>query len=295
MSNERVGINLIDAIKELGDLELIDSQLSMGIFIKKTNEFVSEKIQSIESELNQKMEFYNIKSSELDSKKIDIVQKYSEEYENISEKYQERFLNIQLELQNAQSNQKIALANWKKMIDEKDSLLKSETYKNYISRKKTLEYNLENTLKSDEFYKYDKLLKELVDPVDRIVIKENACIEKFNNYNEIINECLIEMNICEKEAFEALNSVSTYLSSNKLALQKGINPISKFINKLLFKFSGAKKFQTEVINKFETDLQKIESENDNVIKEIENKNYEFVSTIVVMRDNINEKFKLAIS
>ena len=295
MGREIIGVKLLESIKELSDLELIDEQLCLGIFLKKADNLISEKMQKIEVELDSKMDLYSSRTSENENKKREIIERYKTEFNRVLEKYEDRFINIQLELQGIQSNQKIALANWRKVLDEKDNLLASNVYQEYIERKQSLEYKMENAMKSDEYYECDRLLKELKDPIEKVESKADACIEKFNNYNELINECLIEANICEKEALESLEKVIKYNFNDKLAKNSPFTKITRFFNKIIFKFSGPSKFKKEVISKMEFDLSNIQNENTEIVKVIEEKNCNFVATILIMREKINEQFKVAIS
>ena len=295
MNIEILKEKLFEYIKELGEIEVIDQTLSLAIFLKKINNLIEEKMEKIENELNSKMSLYNVKNGKFESKKEEILKKYKLELNKVVEKYEDRYINIQLELQGINSNQKIVLANWQKILEEREEIIKNGEQKQYLDRKKILEYKQENTLSSQEFYECDRLLKELINPMENIETKANACIEKFNNYNTLIDECLIEANICEKEAIDCIEDVVKYQFNDKLAQISLFTKINNFINKIVYRFSGSSKFEKEVINKMEADLEKIQRENNEIINNIEYKSCHFTVTILHMREKINEEFKLAIS
>lgn len=295
MNIEDIKEKLLENIKELGEIEVVDQSLSLAIFLKKVNNLITEKLEKIENEINSKMSLYNVKKDEFESRKQDILKKYQLEFDKVLEKYEDRYINIQLELQGINSNQKIALANWQKVLEEKEEIIKNGEQQKYIARKKELEYKMENTLKSQEFYECDKLLKELINPMENVEIKSNACIEKFNNYNTLLDECLIEANICEKEAIDCIEAVVKYQFNDKIAKVNPFSKINIFMNKIIYKFSGKSKFEKQVIKKMEEDLEKIQSENSEIIKDIEYKSCHFTATILDMREKINEEFKFAMS
>ncbi len=286
---------LLENIRELGEIEVVDQSLSLAIFLKKTNNLIAEKLEKLENELNSKMILYNVKNGEYESRKEEILKKYQFELDKVLEKYEDRYINIQLELQGINANQKIAIANWQKILEEKEKIIKNGEQQRYIDRKKELEYKLENTLKSQEFYECDKLLKELINPIENVEIRANNCIEKFNTYNTLLDECLIEANICEKEAIECLESVVRYQFNDKIAKIDFFTKINSFINKIAYKFSGKTKFEKDVIKNIEADLERIQSENSEIIKDIEYKSCHFTATILKLREKINAEFKFAIS
>ena len=243
-------------IQELGRIELNDATLNIAIFDKMVEENINNRIDFLKNYFDSKKAVYDINSNKMDDQIEDIINRYSVLLNKVAEHYKFRFNNIEIELQEIEANQKIALANFINIITDKIKLENS------------------NKLTRENLIKYQK----------KIV----ACINKFNNYNELIDECLIEINICKKEFIEAFDEILEI--SSEVAMVEKQTKIQMFINKLKFLFVGKARFQENIIRKKTDDLLNIE--NKLLIEDIEKKDVDFSSTILAMRENINRKFML---
>lgn len=245
-------------IQELGRIELNDATLNVAIFDKIIEENINNRIEFLKNYFESKKVLYGINSSKVDSQIEDIVNRYSVLLNKIAEQYRFRLNNVEIELQEIESNQKITLANFINAITDKIKLEKS------------------NDLTKENLIKCQK--------------KVVACINKYNNYNELINECLIEINICKKEFVEVLDEILEI--SSEVAMVKKQTKIQMFINRIKFLFSGKTRFQENIISKKTNDLSNIESKDKSLIDDIEGKSVAFSAIILAMRENINRKFMI---
>lgn len=260
MENEFV--NLSKNIEELGKIELNDASINLAIFNAMTRKCINERLDFLKNDLNANMKLYNVKPEKVRNQVEKILSGFEEELYKIVEQYKFRFNNIQLELQEIESNQKIALANFCTATKERNKVLKSNDIK---LRENWIEYQN----------------------------NANACIKKYNDYNELINECLIEFDICKKEFLEAMDKSLTI--SQEKGLAKTQSKIQIFINKIRFLFSGKSKFENNVIERRKKQIISIEISNEKLIEETQNKITNFTATMSMIRDNINHEFRLLVS
>lgn len=287
-----IGMRLMEKINELSQLEILEIELTFGIFKNILDEKINEKVECLNAELDSKNNLYNIKTKFIDDEE-DIINNYKNELKRIKEKFENRIVNISIEMHAAQNNQIMALANFKKISDEKKELINSDNYQNIWKRKKSLEQALKNARNIEEYNKYKEALQKIQDPLDLYNMSANSCIKKFNNYNNIINECLIEVEICKKEAIETLDSILNF--EQKVDIIKKPNKINEFINRFKFMIGGKSKFHENVIDKMKNDMQQLKSDNEIRIKDINDKNIKFTAAILIMKRKINQENKMVSS
>lgn len=257
MENDLI-VSLAKNIEELGNIELNDALINLAIFNKDIEDAISKRLEFLKNDFDSKRILYNVGANMFSKQKEEILGQYGALLNKVSENFVYRFHNIQLELQEIESNQKIALANFSKVISDKNK-----------------NHNLSNEL----LRKYNK--------------KARACLAKYNDYNELVNECLIEINICKKELNETLDKILTI--SQELELIQKQNKMQLFISKIRYIFNGRKKFENNIIKKRRNDISNIQDISEDITKETHNKTINFTATISAMRDRINQEFAIMVS
>ena len=171
--DNRNNVLLIEKLTELNEMEIAKIKVLTAIFMKTLQELNDKKVQSMVSNFEEQAKAYGQHLADYQEIYDKTISQYEAQMTQIMDKYKERFINIQLELQEAECNQKIAIANLKKSFD-----IKSE---------------------AEEASK-EKLAQDYLR-------KMFACMQKKENYDLIIDECEKELENCIEEAENKLNNV----------------------------------------------------------------------------------------
>ena len=277
---ENIGAKLMQELKELSDLEVQSATLLYAKFNRELENSYKLKIEAIEKNIDSQIEYYGRSIEEYSEQKNKILERYNNEFQKIYNQRKEQFINISVEIQEIQANQKIAIANFKKIIEDREVFLQTSKYSEYIKRKKYFKHVIDTTLNHAEFDKYTKLLEELTDPLELYEKKLEALVNKYNGYKEIT---------ATKEEFE---EIVKYRSASLTVLKKR-NLIIEFINKLINKISGNSKLEKDVIQKMESEVVNVENSNNEIINVISEQTITLIEKSEQLRDTINSEFKLA--
>lgn len=254
------GMELMELISQLTGIETIDTEITFAIFRSSTQKKIEEKINELSSKIKEQMIIYGIDNKEYEEKNEKIIARYKEVFKKMYTEYENSIISIQLEMQEAESNQKVAIAGFKKIAD--------------IKKEKQL------ILQNDQT------------ALSKYIEKENACIKKFNNYNTILDECLIETEMCRQEFLQELEKIK--IITQEKQLMKKNSKFEEILQKIKNIFNG-KKYYENFLAQTEQNISALENENEPKIKEVNKKNVKFIATIIVMRKKINSSFKLAVS
>ena len=123
---ENIEKKLMQVIEDFSNIEVLELEFKFAKFNQELKKIYDEKIKFIEDNLDNQIKFYGKNIEDCKSEKEKILSKYTIEFQKIYDQRKEQFLNIQAEIQEMQSNQKIALANFKKVIENKNAFLKSK-------------------------------------------------------------------------------------------------------------------------------------------------------------------------
>lgn len=245
---------LIDILGDLSEIESNKLLLWTTIYIRKCEEIKIKKIKQFKEYFESQISFYKRSS-----------QKYSKIYDNLLTRY-EKCLNdiikqynffyeyIQNELVFAQTNQKIAIANF---------MMSKNEYTRAIQ--------LGNV--------------NLMDKASRKVF---ATAQKKLNYDVVIEECNLRLKKCMKESFEKLERVFDF--SNTGIDKKKKNYFERF--KYFFKitFSGEKCFKNYVLEGVKRKINDIERESISINSDTKIKMLAFISQMEKIRFDINLVF-----
>ncbi len=259
------GMKLMECINELEEIESIDTKLTFAIFRSSAYSKIESMVNKLKQRIEEQMKASKISNDTYDAKNKEMIKKYEDELRKIYVEYENSIINVQLEMQEAESNQKIAIANLKKINDMKNEALQKQEY-------------IEQLINNPELHK-------------QYTNKVDAYIEKFNNYNKIIDECLIETELVRQEFLRTLDEVDIIDENNQLTT-KNESFFQGLINKIKSLFSNKKSYETQFVNPTEENITKLENENVERIKEVSRKNVKFLATIIVMKKKINQYFNL---
>lgn len=242
MEQKSVSERLMSTLNEISNIEVTEISLLISIIKKNITDLINKNIKILSDEFLEKCEFYGRSISQVNSEKVELLNCYKEEFNRIASKFEEEYMNLSLELQEVQANQKIAIANMKKVVDMKAKYIESEEYKNTSENSEVSidVYNRKIDMLADKYIKYCGL--------------EQACIVKLKECNERIEN--------------AINSVMQYEVANKIAIVEK-KSIFKFFSQLFKKFSGEKRFQREYIDRKRENLEKIKVSTDTVLVELD--------------------------
>lgn len=289
---ESVEKRLMQSIKEMTELEVQELELRFGKFNSELKESYNSKISAIEKNLDNQIISYGKTIEDCKEDKNSILEKYTAEFQKVYDSRKEQFFNIQIEIQEMQANQKIALANFKKVVDERKRYINSEDFADYMRKKQELKNIVENTLKHEELDRYSKILEELTNPLEFYQKKLVALVVKFDGYKALIEECERKLEECINSSKNDFDEIVRFRNSS-LAIKKN-NILMSLFNKVFNKIVKNKKFEKDVIQKMNEELKTIEEVNNKSIVVINSQTLELISKIEEVREALNVEFKMAI-
>ena len=118
------GMKLMECINELEEIESIDTKLTFAIFRSSAYSKIESMVNKLKQRIEEQMKASKISNDTYDAKNKEMIKKYEDELRKIYVEYENSIINVQLEMQEAESNQKIAIANLKKIND-----MKNEAYR----------------------------------------------------------------------------------------------------------------------------------------------------------------------
>lgn len=290
---ENIEKKLMQIIEGFSNIEVLEFEFEFARFNLELKKIYEEKIKFIEDNLDNQIKFYGKNIEDCKSEKEKILSKYTIEFQKIYNQRKEQFFNIQVEIQEMQSNQKIAIANFKTVIDNKKVFLKSSEYLKYLKQKQEYQNVIDTTLKSAEFEKYTKLLEEMKDPFEEYSKKLEALVQRYDGYQILIEECEKKLMECLSETKKDFDRITKYRNES-LAIKNNTNIIAKFITSLLNKIMRNSKFEKEVVQKMEKELLDIKENNNMIIETINSQTISLIAVIGNVREELNKEFKLAI-
>lgn len=283
---------LLSRIEEISNIEVNEAALLISIIKKNITDLIEKNLKIVEDDFVSKCSFYNKKIEEVSKEKEEILNGYKEQFYNIASKLEEEYMNFALELQDAQSNQKIALVNLKKVSDSKIAYLSSGEYEIYKTKIKNLEDKMNNCLIKEEFDKIADYLDNVVDPIDGYNKKLDAYAQKYVEYYGLEEACITNLRNCNSKIDDAINSVMQY-DFGELEVAKKSSILTIF-SKILNRIVGSKKFEKEYVSKKREDLEKIRVNSITIIENLDKEIDKALIVLNVYNSRINQAFKQAI-
>lgn len=222
MGKVKVNEDMLVLITDLTNLEQNRLMLLATIYTRKIEEIKKEKIDNLQKYLLDQIKFYKRNLA----KYKNVLDNYLSTYENklnaIIEQYTAEYKYLQNEIAFAQTNQKIAIAN-------------------FVASKRGLD-------------------KATVDSNIALIEKSNkkifATAQKKLNYDVVIDECMARLEKCVEDTFKVIDEIF-YISNDKIMIFNN-NFITKIKHFFTITFNGNKSFEKNVINPFEKELKDIE-------------------------------------
>lgn len=285
---ENISENLMMKLTKLTELEAAVLKIKSAIFVRNINEKLETSLNEIELRLDEEIEYYNQKPGSYIDYKNKIKQKYNEEFMKIVDEYELQFINICEEIQETYANQKIAIANCKKIKNLKDKFLSSEKYIEYKKIKIKYKEDMDNSLTKVEFDKNMNLLKNLENPEEKYQDQIIANLQKAKDYEEIIQKCVNKMDECTQDCMSELSKF-VLRKTSQLQIYNKVNIFIKLFNKMTNIWSGRKKVQINIIDKSDFELQNLETQTVNSIENTRTNTIGFIEQLLNLRENVKNK------
>lgn len=257
MSEKSVIERLVESLNEVSNLEVKEASLLIAIIKKNIEDLINKNMQKLNEDFLEKCEYYGRSITDVNTEKTEILNSYKEEFYKIASKFEEEYMGISLELQEAQANQKISIANMKKVIDMKKKYIESEEYK-------TSSGNADVSIDV-----YNRRIDKLAD--------------KYIKYCGLEQACLYKLKKCNSRVENAISSVMQFEVGQLAIIEK--NKVLEIFSKILLKITGAKRFEKEYIFTKKQNIEKIRKNTENVVNELDE---EFKNTLIIL-DAYNSK------
>ena len=221
MDKKEIYKKLNDNIQEMDAVEIEISMIELAIYEKSLQKLKEEKIKELEKFLREQASYYNQNSKEYENSIIECISNFKSQLEKTINVYDSLYANVFRLMQEAMSNQKIAVAN---IV--------------------TIEEKIDSASSEEEL----RILKNTA----------IACAQKKLNYEVIIAECRARLKWCYQDAIENINKI--FVSSNtELQIYENsfFGKIKLFFTNKLF---GNKRY-SEFLNKYKNNKEIVSKNN----------------------------------
>lgn len=283
--SEQISNELLDVMSEIANNEAIIFKIDASIFIRNIQLIINEKVAYLYNML--KIEAKNCRQKQ-DNYYDDIeliITHYKQKLNMVYDEFYSQYVNIQSEIQEAKNNRRIAIINYQKIINNKEEILKSSEYQDFLSQKQKLLYklNLANTQieynmiyqeisKLDSPLKNDKELKEVIKNKNEV-------------YKKIIDKCNKKFEEISKK-FENIINKEFVITSNSLQMICEQSLFKRLTGRFLNIFTGAKKY-VGILKEYNKLINNIDSQE--LLTQMRNDIIEFIADILEIRGfNENE-------
>lgn len=253
MGNVKVNEDMLVLISDLTNLEQNKLMLMATIYTRKIEELKKNKIDNLQKYLLDQIKFYKRNLAKYKNILDDYLNRYEKALNSLIGQYESEYNYLQNEIVFAQTNQKIAVAN-------------------FVASKRGLD-------------------KATVDSNIALIEKSNkkifATAQKKLNYDIVIDECMARMEKCIKNTYETVEEIFC-ISNDKLTFNIGL--IGKIKHSFLTTFSGKKIFKRNVILPFEKELEDIERTAREVVSDIKVETLQYTAQLGKIRNDINCSF-----
>lgn len=280
---------LVAQIKYIIELETRKFLIDIARFNKIVLNDYDEKIKQFEEELDAKISIYGKNKEKFENKRQEIIKSYKDEFDRVYKKRKTQLRGIQAEIQEIQANQKIAIANFKKFEEYRIVYLKSNEYRDFIEKKEQLQYMLEHAVTIEEANNYQQVLNKMQNPIDNFEGKMSALVEKYNEYDILVDACEKKIDECIEATLDDFNKISLKHETHMIDLKKQ-NKVFYYISKIISFIGGARSLEKHVINKYKNAILELSKINDKCIKTIDKQTLDLVCNINNIREDINEEF-----
>lgn len=294
MGDPKVTDKIMKTIDEVIDKEISEVQLLSVIAIKKIENLIEKNMGIINNNFDAKCKYYNKSSNDVSKIKDEIISEYSGLFEDLEEEYMYQISQLIEGLKECQSNQKIAIANYKKILLSKEEYVNSEKYKEYTNKLEELQTKFKTSSDKSTVEQISEYLSNLEDPVEIYNKKIDALVDKYGNYCALEKTCIENINTCISAIESDMAKVMKFEneSFSLVSTKKSIfDSIKSFISKL-FKKGNFEKYYVSV--KLEN-IEKLKGEIDTVLDSIVDNTTAYTVIFTNNKMKINNKYEADIA
>ena len=148
---------------------------------------------------------------------------------------------------------------------------------------------LEHAVTIEEANNYQQVLNKMQNPIDNFEGKMSALVEKYNEYDILVDACEKKIDECIEATLDDFNKISLKHETHMIDLKKQ-NKVFYDISKIISFIGGARSLEKHVINKYKNAILELSKINDKCIKTIDKQTLDLVCNINNIREDINEEF-----
>ena len=290
---EKTSEVLIDKINKLTEEEVASLEIISAIYLRNLDEKLKQSKEKISESIDKQIKFYGQNKENYNEYKNKILDKYNVEFEKIIDEYQSQFVNIIEEIAEAQANQKVCIANCKKLKNMQQDFLSSVEYEKYLKLKQKYKEEMDDSLTKVEFDRNLERYQNLKNPVKEYDKKIKASLEKAKSFEVVIEFGKSKLNHCMEDTITELENIVSRKTMSISIIKKNI--FSLLMNKITNIFSGKKKLKKFVIDNSDVELNSLEQNVEGIIKVTRENTISFIEKALVMREEANKKFMNAVS
>lgn len=266
-------------------------KIQYAMFNAAALEAYNNNMKKVNDDIESKISLYGMKKDECLDFINNITAKYDAEFQKIYDLRQKQFKHMLSEIGDIESNKSIALVNYLKIYNTRKNFKSSKDYLLYQSQRDSFATAIANASSEEERIKYTNLLNELADPTAEFNKKEQALLDKFNDYYDAVIEIENELDACIAAIEDDFASIVKI--DNAMIEVKKENPVMKLINMILNKFIGKGKFAKEVVERYENQFKELEKDSNEVQQIINSQTASIIDAIKTIRNQINEQYQLS--
>ena len=254
MNDVEIKQDLSDVISSLSSLENDRLLLWATIYTRKCEELKKKKITDFKKYFDTNLKFYKRDLAKYSKQYIELEEKYEKLISSLINQYMVQYQYIQNEEVVANSNQKIAIANF------------------IVSKRGEEKARLENN-------------SALIEKSERKIF---ATAQKKLNYDVIIDECNSRLQKCMNDTYVKIDEIFD-ISDNKLTTYRNslFNSLKHFFR---VTFTGDSCFNKYVLENLKIKLGNIESHTISAVSDVKLEMMLFISQMEKVRIDVNSSF-----
>lgn len=288
--SEIISKSLLKSINYIGDMENTIGKIDAAIFVRTNEKIVNDKVAYLYNIITAECNLYFQKSDEHYKKINEVITNYKTKLNNLYDELYCQYVNIQNELQDARLNKKIALINYQKIINDKEKVVSSEEYQQYIDKKKELIYKLQSLNNKEKYNELYNEIELLESPVRNDNSKKEDIKAKNKMYDTIIEKCITALEDCRNSFKEKVDSLLVIPTDIDVINENSF--LQKLKRRIMSLFNGKNKFE-QILENYNKKILNINDEA--IINEMRNETIEFVTDLLEIRTFTDSEFDKKIS
>ena len=277
--SEQISTELLDVMNEIVNNEAIIFKIDASIFIRNIQNIINEKVAYLYNML--KIEAKNCRQKQ-DNYYEDIeliITHYKQKLNMVYDEFYSQYVNIQSEIQEAKNNRRIAIINYQKLINNKEEILKSQEYQDFLSQKQKLLYKLNLANNQIEYNKIYQEISKLDSPLKNDKEIKEVIKNKNEIYKKIIDKCNNKFEEISKK-FENMINEEFVITSKSLQMICEQSIFKRLTDRIFNIFTGSKKY-VEILKDYNKIINNIDSRE--LLDQMRNDIIEFIADIIEMR------------